>query len=139
MTGKANPHHVINFTFVPVGGAPDIRNGWDFEMIFGDAQFESQMFAALELVKLVDHFKPRFFTEMIDARDIEEISESEFFFATRRECREFGAFDQQRGLAAKFRRARYAKPRFKRFDGGLECGGGHETKPERVRRVQRIH
>ena len=33
VAGEANPHHVVHFALVPVGGGPEVKNSRDLQMI----------------------------------------------------------------------------------------------------------
>ena len=77
VTGEANPHHVVHFTLMPVGGGPEVKDSRDLQMILRDAGFQSEVNVGLQGVKLVDHLKPRFIPEIIDAGKVSEKIEAE--------------------------------------------------------------
>src|SRR2546421_10134503 len=103
MPGELDSHHVVDLALVPIRGRPDIGDGRNGAFIFGDAQLKPEMNRESHRVKLVNDRETRLVTEVIDARDIEEVIERELVFAELRHLAQVARRNSEGYFAAKLR------------------------------------
>ena len=77
MAGETNPHHIVDFALVPVGGRPKVSDGRRFQMVLGDSGFQPEVNVRVHGIKLVDDLKTRLITEVIDAGEVSQKIEAE--------------------------------------------------------------
>ena len=74
------PHHVVDFALMPIGRRARRRETVGTSRSSSDTRiFKRRCSPRLELVELVNDLKTRFLAEVVDARNIDEISEPELF------------------------------------------------------------
>src|SRR6266404_3008073 len=102
MAVEFDSHHVVNLALVPIGGRPDIGNSVNRQIIFGDAQLQSQVNGERHRVKLVNNFETRFLAEIVDAGNVDQVIEREIVAAKLCHFAQIGRQNRVSGLAAEF-------------------------------------
>src|ERR1051326_9199 len=77
MTAKADSHHVVNLTFVPLGGPPYIGDGWQFRLLLAHVCFQTQITKMAISIEVVNDRESRVLAVVIDAGDVHQVIKSQ--------------------------------------------------------------
>jgi hypothetical protein len=97
---KVDPKQVGYFTLVPVGGAPDTGNGFDFGVLTSDSAFQPKALSSGNRMEMVDHLETRLDRIAINGCDIAQPDEIQLRFQLAADFDDTGRFDLQSEFSA---------------------------------------
>ena len=102
MVPEKDAEHVENFTFVPVGSAPDRIYRVDFGAISVEAAFDAQSHISFERMQVINDLKPRLGRMPIDRGDAAQADELFIALQITAQIDDLAGLGDQSSLAQRF-------------------------------------